>query len=64
VPARVAEWQTQRTQNPPGATPCEFDSRLGHSAGSVFKTTGCILGFTPFLYRAISPLRPIVSELC
>ena len=28
--ARVAEWQTQRTQNPPGATPCEFDSRLGH----------------------------------
>src|SRR5262249_53443867 len=30
-PARVAEWQTQRTQNPPGATPCEFDSRLGHS---------------------------------
>jgi predicted PurR-regulated permease PerM len=30
--ARVAEWQTQRTQNPPGATPCEFDSRLGHSA--------------------------------
>src|SRR5262245_14666803 len=30
-PARVAEWQTQRTQNPPGATPCEFDSRLGHN---------------------------------
>src|SRR5581483_7009907 len=29
--ARVAEWQTQGTQNPPGATPCEFDSRLGHS---------------------------------
>src|SRR6478752_81711 len=28
--ARVAEWQTQWTQNPPGATPCEFDSRLGH----------------------------------
>ena len=29
--ARVAEWQTQQTQNLPGATPCEFDSRLGHS---------------------------------
>jgi endonuclease/exonuclease/phosphatase family metal-dependent hydrolase len=26
----VAEWQTQRTQNPPRATSCEFDSRLGH----------------------------------
>ena len=26
----MAEWQTQWTQNPPGATPCEFDSRLGH----------------------------------
>lgn len=30
-PARVAEWQTQRTQNPSRATSCEFDSRLGHS---------------------------------
>ncbi len=28
--ARVAERQTQWTQNPPGATPCEFESRLGH----------------------------------
>ena len=28
--ARVAEWQTQWTQNPPRATSCEFDSRLGH----------------------------------
>src|ERR1043166_7584203 len=28
--AEVAGWHTQRTQNPPGATPCEFDSRLGH----------------------------------
>ncbi len=28
--ARVAEWQTRRTQNPVGATPCEFDSHLGH----------------------------------
>src|SRR5687767_8932555 len=28
--ARVAKWHTQRTQNPPGATPCEFESRLGH----------------------------------
>src|SRR5687767_5032369 len=30
--ARVAEWQTQWTQNPPRATSCEFDSRLGHCA--------------------------------
>jgi hypothetical protein len=30
LPARVAERQTQWTQNPPGATPCEFESRLGH----------------------------------
>lgn len=30
TPAGVAEWQTQRTQNPPGATPCRFDSDLRH----------------------------------
>jgi len=23
-------WGRRTTQNPPGATPCEFDSRLGH----------------------------------
>jgi hypothetical protein len=26
--AGVAEWQTQRTQNPPGSRPCRFDSYL------------------------------------
>ena len=28
--AAVAEWQTQQTQNLPGATSCEFESRLRH----------------------------------
>jgi hypothetical protein len=28
--AGVAEWQTQRTQNPPGSRPCRFDSYLRH----------------------------------
>ncbi len=28
--AEVAEWQTQRIQNPPGATSCGFDSHLRH----------------------------------
>ena len=30
VGARVAKWQTQRTQNPPVATPWEFDPPPGH----------------------------------
>ena len=30
--ARVAEWQTQWTQNPSIARSCEFDSRLGHKS--------------------------------
>ena len=29
-PARVAEWQTRRTQNPLSARACGFDSHLGH----------------------------------
>ena len=32
VGARVAKWQTQRTQNPPVATPWEFDPPPGHHA--------------------------------
>ncbi len=28
--ARVAKWQTQRTQNPPPARACRFESDLGH----------------------------------
>jgi hypothetical protein len=28
--AGVVEWQTRRTQNPVGATLCEFKSRLRH----------------------------------
>ena len=34
--ARVAEWQTQRTQNPPIERSCGFESHLGHQAGSVW----------------------------
>src|SRR6202030_775978 len=41
--AGVAEWQTQRTQNPPGSRPCRFDSYLRHQ-----------LLFRAFL-RAFSP---------
>ena len=29
-PARVVEWQTRGSQKPLGATPCEFESHLGH----------------------------------
>ena len=29
--ARVAEWQTRRTQNPLLATTCGFESHLGHN---------------------------------
>lgn len=40
----MAEWQTQRTQNPPGATPCEFDSRLGHERVACFTEGGAVPG--------------------
>ncbi len=33
--ARVAEWQTRRTQNPMGETPCGFNSRSGHMSHSI-----------------------------
>jgi hypothetical protein len=38
--ARVAERQTQWTQNPPGATPCEFESRLGHRSAITWAFLG------------------------
>src|SRR5215210_6330391 len=48
--ARVAEWQTQRTQNPPRATSCEFDSRLGHVAAQ------SLTGFLVASFPAPSPV--------
>ncbi len=35
--ARVAEWQTQRTQNPSIARSCGFDSHPGHQKETLFK---------------------------
>ena len=32
----------KRTQNPPGTTPCEFDSHLGHSTGSSQYIAPCL----------------------
>ena len=43
IRARVAERQTQGTQNPPLATACEFESHLGHhrdSAGPLDQRLG------------------------
>ena len=34
--ARVAEWQTQRTQNPPVERSCGFESHLGHRNPTTF----------------------------
>ena len=36
--ARVAEWQTRRTQNPLSERVCGFDSRLGHFALMMIRT--------------------------
>ncbi len=37
--ARVAEWQTRRTQNPLSERVCGFDSHLGHFATNVAQYT-------------------------
>jgi hypothetical protein len=59
--ARVAEWQTQWTQNPPRATSCEFDSRLGHR----FTATSYDLHH-PTLRKALTfdcaPVVPLCTE--
>ena len=51
VGARVAKWQTQRTQNPPVATPWEFDPPPGHHARSL-KSPG---------FRQFNPLTRLSS---
>jgi peptidoglycan/xylan/chitin deacetylase (PgdA/CDA1 family) len=58
--ARVAEWQTQWTQNPPGATPCEFDSRLGHSPDHCRPTIALALTFTTTTAEPVRDGVPIL----
>lgn len=42
--ARVAEWQTRRTQNPLLATTCGFESHLGHYLSDLSPTSETDLG--------------------
>ena len=42
--AGVAEWQTQRTQNPPGSRPCRFDSYLRHQIYFFLPPSACSSG--------------------
>ena len=46
--ARVAEWQTQWTQNPPRAISCGFNSRPGHQANIAHATRAN--GYPDFAY--------------
>jgi len=53
--ARVAEWQTRRTQNPLFERTCGFDSHLGHVVAQVPRF-GSIRISRGFEGRAISTL--------
>jgi hypothetical protein len=48
------------TQNPPRATSCEFDSRLGHFAPQQLRS-GFTLAPNP-LHRRLSPIVPLVPD--
>src|SRR3989449_3040166 len=61
--ARVAEWQTRRTQNPVPATACEFDSRLGHAPSGLHRSCDArhrrpLIDGLPFRHH---PFRPLPS---
>ena len=51
--ARVAEWQTRRTQNPLSGRACGFESHLGHPGdsytdwyGSTYSPEAAVFGFS------------------
>src|SRR5438874_12049676 len=48
--ARVAEWQTQWTQNPPRAISCGFNSRPGHQTNVAHATRCLCQGSPDFAY--------------
>src|SRR5712692_7346295 len=61
--ARVAEWQTQGTQNPPGATPCEFDSRLGHHSPRYHPRARALFKDNPRIpYASGFPVGPTANQ--
>ena len=57
--ARVAEWQTRRTQNPLSERACGFESHLGH------KVAPCGMLFEPGrVVVALSPIGTVEAVHC
>src|SRR5579859_3825287 len=53
--ARVAEWQTQGTQNPSQATACGFDSRPGHNSHGLKPNAGSARSRQRFRFQLHPP---------
>ena len=67
VRARVAKWQTQRTQNPPVATPWEFDPPPGHQTklartGTSIKSSGYSIPQVNSLFVPVFRSNPLNSN--